>query len=93
MQTIYELLQEEKKTLLDVRTTSEFFGNHVEGAVNIPLQELRERIEEVEKMDKPIVVYCLSGGRSTTAVNFLKQQGIEDVYNGGGIGTMQLMMM
>lgn len=93
MHSIYELLQEDKKTVLDVRTAQEFAGNHVEGAINIPLQELRARIEEIEQMEKPIVVYCLSGGRSMSAVSFLRQHGIQEVYNGGGIGEMQLMVL
>ena len=36
-------------------------------------------------MQKPIVVYCLSGGRSGIATGILQQNGLEDVYNGGGI--------
>jgi rhodanese-related sulfurtransferase len=38
-------------------------------------------------------VYCLSGGRSATAAGILQQAGIDEVYNGGGIGNMQLMLM
>lgn len=44
-------------------------------------------------MTGPIIIHCLSGGRSGIAVNLLKQSGITNVYNGGGIADMQRLIM
>jgi len=60
--------------LLDVRTREEFMAGHVEGALNIPVQELASRLNEVRK-GKGVVVYCRSGGRSATATQILRAQG------------------
>jgi rhodanese-related sulfurtransferase len=56
-------------------------GGHVSGSINIPLQEIPNRIEEFKKMEN-IVLCCASGGRSGQATAFLQQHGIECV-NGG----------
>lgn len=93
MQTLHEIVNSENKTLIDVRTPQEYNSDHIPGAVNIPVQDLKDHIDEVTGMQKPIVVYCLSGGRSSVAAGILQQAGIEEVYNGGGIGNMQLMLM
>jgi len=93
MQTLQNIVNSEIKTLIDVRSAQEFAGEHISGAVNIPLQEINDHIEEIAIMQKPIVVYCLSGGRSGIAASILQQAGIEEVYNGGGIGNMQLMLI
>lgn len=66
-----ESLEVDKVTLLDVRTEEEYREGHVPGFVNIPLHELRERIEEIPK-DKPVYVHCLSGLRSYVACMMLK---------------------
>ena len=57
-------------------------GGHVAGSINIPLQEIQTRIEEIANMAQPIVLCCASGNRSGQATQFLSQQGIECV-NGG----------
>lgn len=93
MAIISEILANDQKTLLDVRTKEEFNSFNLPGSINIPLNEINSRIEEIGKMQKPIVVYCLSGGRSTVAASILKQAGIFEVYNGGGIRDMQFSMM
>ena len=85
MQNIIQLIKEKKGTLLDVRSPMEFEENHISGAINIPLDIVESNIKQISEMQKPIVVYCLSGGRSSTATSILQQNGIEDIYNGGGI--------
>lgn len=62
-------------TLLDVRTPMEFSMGHVEGAKNIPVQELAARLREIPKGD--VVVYCRSGARSASAAQLLRGQGYE----------------
>lgn len=88
MQNIIEQIKAKKGTLLDVRSTMEFEGEHINGAINIPLDVVESRIKEIAQMPKPIVVYCLSGGRSGIATSILQQNGINESYNGGGIFTL-----
>ena len=56
-------------TILDVRTREEFSDNHYPGAINIPLNELQQRLSEIKVMKQPIVAYCRSGNRSEMAVS------------------------
>lgn len=70
------------KTIIDVRTPSEFMGGHVVGSINIPLQEIDSRLDELKTMKQPFVLCCASGNRSGQATQFLKSCGIE-CENGG----------
>jgi phage shock protein E len=69
-------------TLVDVRTPQEYAGSFAAGTVNIPLQDLNSRINEIPK-DKPVVVCCASGMRSASARSILRGQGYSEVYNIG----------
>ena len=60
--------------LLDVRTTGEFAGGHLDGATNIPVEQLANRLSEVAAQ-KEIVVYCRSGRRSAVAAELLRAAG------------------
>ncbi len=93
MATLYDIVTSSNKTIIDVRSIEEFHSGHIEGAIHIPLQDLKEKIEEIKAMPQPVVVYCLSGGRSAVAAHLLQQAGLTDVYNGGGIGNMQMLLM
>ena len=75
-------------TIVDVRTPAEFSAEHFPGSINIPLTEVAKRIKEFEKLPKPIVAYCRSGNRSGIAVTILRQSGIAEVVNGGGLSDM-----
>lgn len=68
--------------IIDVRTEREFHSGHVKGSVNIPLDKLHKNIPKLKK-DKPVITCCASGMRSATAKNILKNNGFNDVYNGG----------
>lgn len=70
-------------TLLDVRTQDEYEMGSIEGATHIPLDELRERIEELPK-SKPIYVFCAVGLRGYLALKILKARGFEKVFNLSG---------
>jgi len=70
-------------TIVDVRSQMEFQGGHVAGSVNIPLQEVPDRVQEFADMPKPLLLCCASGNRSGQAVAYLRQQGVE-CENGGG---------
>ncbi|MHA2283910.1 MAG: FAD-dependent oxidoreductase [Promethearchaeota archaeon] len=65
--------------LLDVRTTREHEARNIEGSVNIPIHELRDRLTELSK-EKPIFVYCEVGYRSYISTRVLLQNGFEEVY-------------
>jgi phage shock protein E len=70
-------------TIVDVRTPDEFMGGHVANSINIPLQELEQRLRELKKLPQPLVLCCASGVRSARATAFLKNAGVE-CQNGGG---------
>jgi len=63
---------------IDVRTPRERDEKRVAGSINIPLNHLNERLQELPK-DRPLLVYCAGGYRSSIATSLLKQQGFENV--------------
>ncbi len=79
---IEKIIKEKQGTIVDVRTTDEFRGGNATGTINIPLQEIQSRIDELKNLKQPLVLCCASGNRSGRAMQFLSQQGIE-CYNGG----------
>jgi len=74
--------------IIDVRSPDEFAGGSYPGAKNIPVNSLPSRWAEVGPKDKPVVVYCASGGRSAVAQKILKTNGFTDVTNAGGLDDM-----
>lgn len=77
----------EPMLLLDVREPSEVAAASLEGAVHVPMGEIKSRLAELDEFaDDPVVVFCHLGGRSMQVTAFLKQQGFEDVRSmAGGI--------
>ena len=73
----------ETDILLDVRTISEFDAGHIPNALNIPLDSIRERINELDKNQK-IYIYCLGGQRGYLAQQILKQHGFNTENLSGG---------
>ena len=74
-------------TLIDVRTPVEFANGTIDGAINIPLDDMRRQLDRIPR-DKPIVLFCGVGLRGYLASNILKQRGFKDVRNlSGGIKT------
>ncbi|MEO5908960.1 MAG: rhodanese-like domain-containing protein [Ginsengibacter sp.] len=71
------------KIIIDVRSPMEFMSGNVAGSINIPLQEIPQRIDEIKEMGSPIILCCASGARSGNAAQYLKSCGIE-CENGGG---------
>lgn len=70
--------------LIDVRTPGEFASGHIDGAININVQELSSRLSEIPQ-DKPVVLYCRSGNRSAQAAGILNSAGYTGIYDLGGI--------
>ncbi len=77
-----EIVKEKRGTIGDVRTVEEYRSGNAEGSINIPLQELANRMEELKTLKQPLVLCCASGNRSGLATQYLMQQGIE-CCNGG----------
>lgn len=75
-------LMEDKPGLviLDVRTASEYEEGHIEGAVNIPVQELGVRFDELS-IEGELLVYCRTGNRSAQAVDILLDLGFTKIYH------------
>ena len=69
--------------IIDVRSQGEFAGGHIKGSKNVPLNEISSKINEIKKLNKPVIACCASGIRSSQATSILKQNGIEAI-NGGG---------
>ncbi|MBV6492561.1 MAG: Thiosulfate sulfurtransferase GlpE [Turneriella sp.] len=85
---VKQLLSQGAK-IIDVRSRGEFSGGHYEGAINIPLEELSSRLGTLGDKAKPIIVYCASGMRSSSAKRVLINAGFTAVENGVNQGYLQ----
>jgi len=79
-------LDKNKFTILDTRDEEELTLGHIEGAINIPLSQLRQRMQEIPR-SKPILVYCQVGQRGYFACRALEQSGYDAVNLNGGYKT------
>lgn len=68
--------------IIDVRTVEEFNSAHKDGSINIPLNTLNNRMNNLDKK-KPIILCCASGSRSAMAKRTLLEKGFENVHNAG----------
>lgn len=73
-------LRDKDVQFVDVRTPGEYRMNHVPGFKNIPLNDLPNKLNRLDK-DKDVVVICQSGMRSMRACKLLKKQGFAKIYN------------
>ncbi|MDO4351733.1 MAG: FAD-dependent oxidoreductase [Clostridia bacterium] len=88
---VEKLKCDDSMTLIDVRTAEEFDSGHIKGFFNIPVDELREHIEEFD-IKKPVYVVCQSGLRSYIACCILSQHGFECYNLFGGYGFYSAVM-
>ncbi|GAF03210.1 rhodanese-like domain-containing protein [Saccharicrinis fermentans] len=72
-----------KVTVIDVRSSMEFASGKVEGSINIPLDQIVQRMEEIKAIKGSIVLCCAAGIRSFSAWQFLQENGMTNVRNGG----------
>ena len=86
-----DLVRNSKTSIVDVRTNEEFSNSRVEGSVNIPLNLVPENIKTLKKM-QPLVLCCAAGVRSGQAMEFLKFNGLNQVYNGGSWQDVENML-
>ncbi len=75
-------------TIIDVRSPGEFVSGHIKGAKNMPLNTISNKISDIKKTNKAVIVCCQSGMRSGQAASILRDNGIE-VINGGGWQSLQ----
>ncbi len=69
--------------VIDVRTPQEYDMGHIPEAIHIPVDRIRIQAPRIKAMNRPVVLCCNSGTRSGKAQNFLKSEGVKEVYNGG----------
>ena len=80
-----QMINRQDALLLDVREQAEFAQSHVLNARGLPLSQLDARLGDIEKFkDKPVIVYCATGNRSTTAAAALRKHGFTNVVNLSG---------
>ena len=72
-----------KKVIIDVRRPDEFEKGHAKGSVNIPLQEMENRLDEIRNFTQPVVVVCGGGSRHIKAHELLTNHGITSEKGGG----------
>ena len=88
-----KVADQKSQLIVDVRTVAEFKSGAYPDAVNIPLDDLMRRRDELgTDLNRDIVVYCASGGRSAYAQRQLMQLGYTNVTNGGGLSSMMATM-
>lgn len=86
----HQLAKDGKVLLVDVREAHEWAAGHVPGAHHAPLSKLAQTATAIPK-DKPVVFYCMMGGRSAQAVQICQKLGLpHDSHMGGGIGAWRM---
>lgn len=87
MKDLYHHLEDlgENEIILDVRNPEEYFSGHVPGSINIPVDDLPGRLDELEGYQK-IYVHCKMGGRAQRASEFLQQEGFDNLVCIAGSG-------
>lgn len=79
----FAMLVKHGAIVVDVRSRKEYGRGHIEGSLNIPIDELNEGFHLLSDKQQPIITCCASGFRSASAQNILKLNGFVHVYNGG----------
>lgn len=75
--------------ILDVRSKGEYSSGHINGSLNIPLDELKNNLRRIPDKNKVIITCCASGARSGSACGVLKASGYTNITNGGGWVSLQ----
>lgn len=74
-----DMIEKNDVLLIDVRTANEYDLMHIKNAINIPVNEIEQRIFQVDSTH-PLMVYCSSGARSKTAIQILNNLGYNNIY-------------
>ena len=78
----FKKLIAEGAIIVDVRTPAEYKSGHISGSINIPVDSIKAKIDDLRKKNQTIITCCRSGARSGVAKDILLNAGI-DAYNGG----------
>lgn len=84
----YQLYQKDSLSVLDVREVEEFEALHLEGARNLPLSQLADTYDQLDKSQSYYVI-CKSGKRSARACQFLAERGYEVINVQGGMDALE----
>ena len=87
--TDYSELVKQGAIILDVRSKGEFAGGHINGSINIPVEQLNNNLAKLKDKNKCIVCCCASGMRSGTAKRMLEAKGYHAVFNAGSWNRLQ----
>jgi phage shock protein E len=79
----YSALVKEGAVILDVRSKGEYSSGHIEGSINMSVDQLENNLNRLPDKNKTIITCCASGMRSASAKNILKANGYTNVHNGG----------
>lgn len=81
---------DEGAVLVDVRTPAEYQSGHIEGAINISLDQIKTKPDQLAlNHSSELVLYCQSGNRAGQAESILKSHGFKRVYNAGGYSNLK----
>jgi rhodanese-related sulfurtransferase len=86
--TDYKTLVKQGAIILDVRSRGEYKGGHINGSINISVDELPHNLHRLPDKTKTIITCCASGMRSASARRILQATGYIQVYNGGSWATL-----
>lgn len=90
---IQDILHNGNFTLIDVREPMELMmDGKIDEAINIPMGQVQQKLNEIKEIKGPKIVFCRSGGRSGSVVAFLNDNNVEEVYNGGGFMMLNYMI-
>lgn len=85
----YKTLLQQGAIIVDVRSKGEFNGGHIQGSLNIPVDVLRQNLNQLKNKNQVIITCCASGMRSASAKSILKASDYTEVYNGGGWSSLK----
>jgi len=74
---------EQGAVIIDVRTNVEFREGHIKNSINIPLHQVQHKLKKIKQLKSPLILCCATGMRSANAANILRNNNINNVYNGG----------
>ena len=85
MMNLIDVIRSGNATIIDVRDPVELIEGKIPGSINIPVNEIVSRMDEIRQLPGPIVLYCRSGNRSGRAISIIRSAGLEkEMYKGGG---------
>jgi rhodanese-related sulfurtransferase len=86
-----QMINRQDALVLDVREQAEYAQSHILNARGLPLSQIEARVGDIEKFkDKPVIVYCATGNRSSAAATALRKAGFSKVFSlSGGFGAWQ----